>query len=48
MADFASTDRVLRYLAAIGAVDEAAKSQYVANNVTKNLTEKLAEAGVSH
>lgn len=48
MADFVCIDRILRYLAAIGAVDEAAKSQYIANNVTKNLSEKLAEAGVSH
>lgn len=48
MTDFMYTDRLLRYLAAISAIDEVEKGQYAANHVTKNLTEKLAEAGISH
>ncbi|KAF2653889.1 O-methyl transferase B [Lophiostoma macrostomum CBS 122681] len=42
------THRILRYLAAIGAVGETSANQYSANNVTRNLTEKLVEAGLSH
>jgi hypothetical protein len=38
----------MRYLAAIGAVTEVSAGQYAANNVTKNLTEKAVEAGLSH
>ncbi|KAM4056182.1 o-methyltransferase [Hirsutella rhossiliensis] len=40
--------RYLRYLASIGAVRETAKAEYQANNVTKNLADRAAEAGVSH
>ncbi|KAG8170109.1 hypothetical protein KVR01_000854 [Diaporthe batatas] len=47
-ADLVLTNRVLRYLAAIGAVTEVSKGSFVANHTTKNLTEKLTEAGISH
>ncbi|KAI0421901.1 S-adenosyl-L-methionine-dependent methyltransferase [Xylaria grammica] len=40
--------RVLRYLAAIGAVEEVSFDKYTANHLTKNLSEKVAEAGISH
>lgn len=43
-----STARVLRFLASIGTISEDDKSQYGANNVTRNLAEKLVEAGLSH
>lgn len=38
----------MRYLAAIDAVSEVSADQYTANNVTRNLTEKAVEAGLSH
>lgn len=38
----------MRYLAGIGAVKETGKNQYAANRMTKNLAEKVTEAGVSH
>jgi hypothetical protein len=41
-------DRILRYLATIGAVDEISQGQYAANNITQNLAEKVTEAGLSH
>ncbi|KAF3022577.1 hypothetical protein E8E14_013322 [Neopestalotiopsis sp. 37M] len=47
-ADIQLTNRILRFLAAIGAVDEVGKDQYAANHVTKNLTEKVVEAGLGH
>jgi hypothetical protein len=37
----------MSYFAAIGAVRQVAKGQYVANNVTKNLAEKVTKAGIS-
>lgn len=40
--------RLLRYLAAIEAVAETSADQYAANNVTRNLTEKVVEAGLGH
>ncbi|KAM5467371.1 putative demethylsterigmatocystin 6-O-methyltransferase [Microsporum audouinii] len=40
--------RILRYLAAIDIVDEVSANQYTANNITRNLTEKSVEAGLSH
>ncbi|KAL2756635.1 hypothetical protein ACRALDRAFT_1075525 [Sodiomyces alcalophilus JCM 7366] len=40
--------RFLSYLASTGAVKEVAKDEFAANNVTKNLAEKVTEAGVSH
>ncbi|KAH8897334.1 O-methyl transferase B [Thozetella sp. PMI_491] len=40
--------RILRYLATTGAVDEVGRGLYSANHVTKNLTEKVTEAGLSH
>ncbi|KAI0406755.1 S-adenosyl-L-methionine-dependent methyltransferase [Xylaria palmicola] len=40
--------RVMRYLAAIDVVSETSVNQYAANNVTKNLTEEVVEAGLSH
>lgn len=39
--------RCLRYLAAIDYVDEVGKNQYVANQITRNLSEEFAEAGLS-
>ncbi|KAI1370088.1 S-adenosyl-L-methionine-dependent methyltransferase [Hypoxylon crocopeplum] len=40
--------RLLRYLAAIDAVDEGRGNQYCANQVTKNLSEKVVESGICH
>ncbi|EQL00303.1 O-methyl transferase B [Ophiocordyceps sinensis CO18] len=40
--------RVLRYLGAIGSVDQDGSNQYAANLVTRNLAQKVTEAGVSH
>ncbi|RYP66868.1 hypothetical protein DL769_005900 [Monosporascus sp. CRB-8-3] len=40
--------RLLRYLAAIGMVDEVAKDQFTANHATKNMTAKVSEAGIRH
>ena len=42
------TGRLLKYLAAIGALEQVSESQFTASHVTKNLTEKVAEAGVNH
>ncbi|GAP90025.2 putative O-methyl transferase B [Rosellinia necatrix] len=47
-ADTALIGRILRYLAAIGAVDERASGQFAANHVTRNLAEKVTECGVRH
>lgn len=38
----------MSYMASIGAVKEVAKDTFEANQVTKNLAEKVTEAGVSH
>lgn len=43
-----NTGRIFRYLAAIDLVDEVSATQYAANNVTRNLTEKSVEAGLCH
>ncbi|KAI0139125.1 S-adenosyl-L-methionine-dependent methyltransferase [Hypoxylon sp. NC0597] len=40
--------RYMSYLASVGTVKQVAKDQYAANNVTKNLTEKVSIAGISH
>lgn len=40
--------RYLRYISALSLIKEVGKEQYVANNITKNLAEKVAEAGISH
>lgn len=40
--------RYLSYLASIGAVSEIDQDHYAANNVTRNLAEKVSEAGISH
>lgn len=40
--------RVMRYLAAIGSVDEASRGRFSANNVTKNLSKDLVVAGMRH
>ncbi|KAI9685455.1 MAG: hypothetical protein M1822_004586 [Bathelium mastoideum] len=37
-------NRILRFLAVTGAVDEVSKEKYAANHVTRNLSEKVAEA----
>lgn len=43
-----SLARLMRYLAAIGAVSEIGKGRYTGNNTTRNLTEAVVEAGLSH
>lgn len=48
LTEFPRLDRILRYLGAIGAVTETSATQYSANNVTRNLTEKAVEAGLGH
>ncbi|GAP84748.1 putative O-methyl transferase B [Rosellinia necatrix] len=40
--------RLLKYLAAIGVVQEIECDQYAANHLTRNLSTKVAEAGISH
>ena len=40
--------RILRYLAAIDAVNQVSANEYAANNVTRNLTEKVVVAGLHH
>ncbi|KAH8751347.1 O-methyl transferase B [Diaporthe sp. PMI_573] len=40
--------RILRYLAAMGAIRELAKGRYTSNRVTQNLSQDVAEAGLSH
>ncbi|KAI1655087.1 S-adenosyl-L-methionine-dependent methyltransferase [Daldinia decipiens] len=44
----ATSSRLLRYLAAIEAVEERDRGEYTANQTTRNLTEKVVEAGISH
>ncbi|GAW10673.1 hypothetical protein ANO14919_000070 [Xylariales sp. No.14919] len=41
-------ERYLRYIASIGAVREVGPGLYGANNVTRNLAQKVTEAGISH
>ncbi|KAI1419241.1 S-adenosyl-L-methionine-dependent methyltransferase [Xylaria sp. FL1777] len=41
-------NRVLRYLAATGSIDEASQGHFSANNVTKNLSKDLVVAGMRH
>lgn len=38
----------MRYLAGIQAVNEVAQDKYSANKTTKNLSERVAESGISH
>lgn len=40
--------RYLSYLASIGVIEQTAKDEYAANNVTKNLAEKVSAATISH
>ncbi|KAI1078166.1 S-adenosyl-L-methionine-dependent methyltransferase [Whalleya microplaca] len=40
--------RLLRYLVAIGVVGETSRGQYTVNQTTRNLTEKVVEAGIAH
>ena len=47
-ADQLLTTRLLRHLAAMGAVKETGVDSYAANNITKNLTVPALEAGVNH
>ncbi len=42
------TARFMSYLASIGAIDEISKDSYAGNNVSRNLAERMAEAGISH
>ncbi|KAJ8062109.1 hypothetical protein OCU04_008670 [Sclerotinia nivalis] len=46
--DYQLMTRILRYLSTINAVDEVSQEQYSANHVTKNLAEKVTEAGINH
>lgn len=41
-------ERILRYLAAIGAVEQVSDDEYAANHVTENLAEDVTEAGITH
>ncbi|KAJ2999001.1 hypothetical protein NUW58_g141 [Xylaria curta] len=47
-AEPAFLDRFMRYLASIGAVEETSKDSYAGNNVSRNLANRMAEAGISH
>ncbi|KJZ74378.1 hypothetical protein HIM_06188 [Hirsutella minnesotensis 3608] len=47
-ADVVLMNRLLRYLAANGAVDEVSRAQFQANRTTKNLTERVTEVGLRH
>ena len=38
----------MRYLASIGVVTETGEDVYVANNVTRNLAQRVTEAGICH
>ncbi|KAF2963106.1 hypothetical protein GQX73_g10471 [Xylaria multiplex] len=40
--------RLLRYYTAIGVVVQSGRCQYAANKTTRNLTEKVVEAGIRH
>ncbi|KAI0411469.1 S-adenosyl-L-methionine-dependent methyltransferase [Xylaria grammica] len=40
--------RFISYFASIGAIDEILKDSYAGNNVSRNLAERMAEAGISH
>lgn len=42
------TGRCMIYLASIGVVKETGEDTYTANNVTRNLSEKMTEAGICH
>jgi hypothetical protein len=48
MAAYFTAGRILRYLAAIGAIHEVSKNQYSANHITNNLAEKVTEVGICH
>ena len=41
-------ERIVRFLASIGAIHEVDTNKFTAKHVTKNLSESLAEAGLSH
>ncbi|CAG8950962.1 hypothetical protein HYFRA_00006359 [Hymenoscyphus fraxineus] len=41
-------NRLMRFLSAIWAVQETGKGQFIANTLTKNLSERVAKAGISH
>ncbi|KAI1339295.1 S-adenosyl-L-methionine-dependent methyltransferase [Xylariaceae sp. FL0016] len=47
-ADSRLLKRLLVYLATTGAIEETGKDLFAANNVTKNLAQGVAEAGISH
>lgn len=38
----------MRYLAAIGVVDEIGDKGFVANHITRNLAEDVSQSGISH
>lgn len=38
----------MAYLASVDMVDETTTGQYTANDVTKNLAQNVARAGISH
>ncbi|KAI0869875.1 S-adenosyl-L-methionine-dependent methyltransferase [Hypoxylon argillaceum] len=40
--------KIMRYLAAIGVVDEIGDKGFVANHITRNLAEDVSQSGISH
>lgn len=40
--------RYMRYLGGIRAVEEIGQDEYIANHTTRNLSQKVAESGISH
>lgn len=42
------TARFMSYLASIRVVNQVSKDSYAGNNVSRNLAEKMVEAGISH
>ncbi|KAI1809227.1 S-adenosyl-L-methionine-dependent methyltransferase [Poronia punctata] len=47
-AEISLLGRLMRYLAIVGSVDQVSPAQFTANNITRNLTRKVAESGISH
>jgi len=41
-------ERILRYYAALNIVTEPSMGHYEANNITRNLAEKVTQAGIGH
>lgn len=43
-----STARLLSYLSSVNVIKQVSSTRYAANQVTRNLAEKVSEAGISH